>query len=59
MPKHLTKQFNTWTYNRRVPKELKDHPLFEGKAVIRKSLKTDSLTIALTLRDQEDANLRH
>ncbi|WP_040728120.1 DUF6538 domain-containing protein [Thiomicrorhabdus sp. Kp2] len=57
MPKHLTKQFNTWTYQRRVPAELKDHPKFTGKKVIRKSLKTDSLQVALKLRDAEDAKL--
>lgn len=57
MPKHLTKQYNTWTYQRRVPTELKEHPRFKGKNVIRKSLKTDSLNIALRLRDEEDAKI--
>lgn len=57
MPRHLTKQYNTWSYNRRVPKELKDHPNFKGKTAIRKSLKTDSLKVAITLRDEEDAKL--
>ncbi|WP_321326817.1 DUF6538 domain-containing protein [Thiomicrorhabdus sp.] len=57
MPKHLTKQFNTWTYQRRVPAELKDHPKYAGKKVIRKSLKTDSLQVALKLRDAENAKL--
>ncbi|WP_157753545.1 tyrosine-type recombinase/integrase [Thiomicrorhabdus chilensis] len=56
-PRHLTKQFNTWTYQRRVPKELKEHPLFIGMTTIRKSLKTDSLQVALKLRDEEDAKL--
>jgi len=57
MPEHLTKQYNTWTFQRRVPNELREHPLFKGKTTIRKSLKTDSLTTALKLRDQENARL--
>jgi site-specific recombinase XerD len=41
----------------RVPKALAEHPMFEDKTFIRKSLKTDSLRVALDRRDRELSRL--
>lgn len=40
-----------------MPKALVDHPSFESKTYINKSLETDSLSKALRLRDELNANL--
>ena len=57
MPKHLVKQHNTWSYQRRVPKRLKELPEFRDKTIIKHSLRTDSLEEALRLRDKYNANI--
>ncbi|MBO1928298.1 hypothetical protein J3998_12010 [Thiomicrorhabdus sp. 6S2-11] len=51
--KYLVKAYNTYSFRMRVPKSLQDHPLFKGKTYIIKSLKTDSLSEAIRLRDLE------
>lgn len=54
---YLILRHRTYHFRMRIPKELKEHPYFESKEFIYKSLGTDSLSRAIQLRDYELARI--
>lgn len=54
---YLIQKHRIYHFRIRVPKQLKDHPSFESKEFIYKSLNTDSLSQAIKLRDHELARI--
>jgi site-specific recombinase XerD len=55
--RYLVKHHQTYVFKKRLNSRLQELPIFEGKAFYTKSLKTDSLSKALILRDKELARL--